>query len=122
MGNRSEYPIEDAIQFFPQTNESLAQLLADHLQIKVRAFIRRSDYKNTWGSSKERQVSKLCGIIDNVESGEEWCRKWKVSAKERANNDDLYKFTYQSTGAINPVISGDTPIGAPGGHFEFLPK
>src|SRR5690606_27439013 len=36
MGNRSEFPIEDGIQFFPQTNESLAQLLANHLQIKVR--------------------------------------------------------------------------------------
>lgn len=24
--------------------------------------------------------------------------------------------------AINPVISGDTPIGVPGGYFEFLPK
>lgn len=46
MGNRSEFPIDDAIQFFPETNESLAQLLADHLQVKVRAYIRRSDYKN----------------------------------------------------------------------------
>lgn len=47
MGNRPEFPIEDGLQFFPQTNESLAQLLADHLRIKVRAYIRRSDYKNT---------------------------------------------------------------------------
>lgn len=35
MGNRSDFPVEDGIQFFPQTNESLAQLLANHLQIKV---------------------------------------------------------------------------------------
>lgn len=122
MGNRSEFPIEDGIQFFPQTNESLAQLLADHLQIKVRAFIRRSDYKNTWGSFEERQLGKLCGVSDNAAPGEEWCRKWGELKDERKENHDVLKFTYQTMGAINPVISGDTPIGAPGGPFEFLPK
>ena len=122
MGNRSEYLIEDGIQFFPQTNESLAQLLADHLQIKVRAFIRRSDYKNTWGSLEERQLGKLCGISDNAAPGDEWCRKWVKLKDERNKNHDVLRFTYQTMGAINPVISGDTPIGVPGGHFEFSPE
>ncbi|MCK2094539.1 PAAR domain-containing protein [Thauera aromatica] len=122
MGNRSEFPIEDAIQFLPQTNESLAQLLADHLQVRVRAFIRRSDYKNTWGSFEERQLGKLCGISDNAAPGKEWCGKWKELEDERQENNDEMEFTYQTIGAINPVISGDTPVGAPGGHFEFLPK
>ncbi|SDL55563.1 PAAR domain-containing protein [Pseudomonas indica] len=122
MGNRSEFPIEDGIQFFPQTNDSLAQRLADHLQIKVGAFIRRSDYKNTWGSFEERRMGNLCGFSGDAAPGEEWCRKWKVLSKERADSDRLYKFTYQTMGAINPVISGDTPLGVPGGHFEFLPQ
>lgn len=122
MGNRSEFPIEDGIQFFPQTNESLAQLLANHLQIKVRAFVRRSDYKNTWGSFEERQLGKLCGISDNAAPGEEWCGKWNKLKEERQENHDVLKFTYQAMGAINPVISGDTPLGVPGGHFEFLPE
>lgn len=122
MGNLSNYAVEGAVQFYPQTNQSLAQLLANHLQITVRAYIRRSDYKNTWGSFEERQMGKLCGISDNAAPGEEWCRKWKALTKERADSDDLYKFTYQTMGAINPVISGDTPLGAPGGFYEFLPK
>ncbi len=122
MGNRSDFPIEDGIQFFPQTNESLAQLLADHLQTKVRAFVRRSDYKNTWGSFEERQLGKLCGISDDAAPGEEWCRKWRALAKERESNNNMLDFTYQTMGAINPVISGETPLGVPGGHFEFLPK
>ncbi|WP_371369016.1 hypothetical protein ACA097_05590 [Pseudomonas sp. QL9] len=122
MGNRPEYPIEEGIQFLPQTNESLAQLLADHLQIKVRAFIRRSDYRNTWGTFEERQLGKLCEISDNATPGEEWCRRWNELAKERKNSNDLLDFTYQTVGAINPVISGDTPIGVPRGYFEFLPK
>lgn len=123
MGNRSEFPIEDGIQFFPQTNESLAQLLADHLRIKVRAFVRRSDYKNTWGSFEERQRGKLCGINGDPSPREEkWCKRWKELETERRNYDENEKFTYQSVGATNPVISGDTPVGAPGGHLDFLPK
>ncbi|EXF45309.1 PAAR motif-containing protein [Pseudomonas sp. BAY1663] len=61
MGNRSDFPIEDGIQFFPQTNESLAQLLADHLQTKVRAFVRRSDYKNTWAHSRSASWASYAG-------------------------------------------------------------
>jgi len=122
MGNRPEYPIEEAIQFFPQTNESLAQLLANHLQVKVRAYVRRSDYKNTWGTFEERQLGKLCGISNNSAPGEEWCRNWADLAEERRESDKDFHFTYQTMGAVNPVISGETPIGVPGGHFEFLPK
>ncbi|WP_371369020.1 hypothetical protein ACA097_05600 [Pseudomonas sp. QL9] len=122
MGNRPEYPIEEGIQLFPQTNENLAQLLADHLRIKVRAFIRRSDYRNTWGTFEERQLGKLCEISDNAAPGDEWCRKWRLLKKERSQYNKLGDFTYQRIGAINPVISGDTPLGVPGGHFEFSPK
>ena len=114
MGNRTE--------FFPQTDKSLAQLLADHLQIKVRAFVRRSDYKNTWGSFEERQLGKLCGISNKAVPGEEWCKKWNALADERYENKKAFKFAYQIMGAINPVISGSSPFGAPGGYFEFLPK
>jgi uncharacterized Zn-binding protein involved in type VI secretion len=122
MGNTPDYLIEEALQLYPQTNESLAQLLANHLQIKVRAFIRRSDYKNTWGSVEERQFGKLCEVSNNAEPNTEWCRKWNELKEERRVNDGRYKYTYQAIGAINPVIAGDTPLGVPGGFFEFLPK
>tara|TARA_R110001599_G_scaffold229825_1_gene429046 strand:- start:725 stop:1966 length:1242 start_codon:yes stop_codon:yes gene_type:complete len=122
MGNLSDYAIEDSIQLFPQTNQSLAQLLANHLQIKVLASIRRSDYKNTWGSFEERRMGDLCGISDNAAPGEQWCRQWVALRDERALSHQKHLFTYQIMGAINPVISGDTPIGVPGGFYEFLPK
>ncbi|WP_369989601.1 hypothetical protein [Pseudomonas xanthosomatis] len=122
MGTRSEFPIEDSIQFLPQPHQSLAQLLADHLRVKVRAFVRRSDYKNTWGSFDERQWGKLCGISGNAAPNEAWCSKWNQLKNERLQNEGRLGSTYQTMGAIHPVISGDTPIGAPGGHFEFLPK
>jgi hypothetical protein len=122
MGNRSEFPVEDGIQFFPQTNESLAQLLADHLRIKVRAFVRRSDYKNTWGSFRDRQRSKSCKVNGSAVPHEAWCKRWKELESEREKYNASLKFTYQSAGATKPVISGDTPVGAPGGQLEFLPK
>lgn len=71
MGNRSDFPIEDVIQGMPETNQSLAQLIANHLRIKVKAFIRRSDYKNTWGSFEERQLGRACNITgDRAPDGE----------------------------------------------------
>ncbi|WP_095157853.1 PAAR domain-containing protein [Pseudomonas sp. Irchel 3E13] len=122
MGNLSDYPIEDGVQLFPQTNESLAQLLANHLRIKVGAFIRRSDYKNTWGSFNERRMGNVCDVTHNVVPHQEWCGSWELLKDERKLKDEDFDFTYQARGALNPVISGDTPFGAPDGYFEFLPK
>lgn len=122
MGNRPDYTIEEAVQFFPQINESLAQLLANHLRIRVHAFIRRSDYKNTWGSFEERRMGDLCEISENATPGKQWCRDWDMLKNERQENHEEFRFTYQTMGAINPVISGETPVGIPGGHFVFLPK
>lgn len=122
MGNRSEFPIEDVIQGMPETNQSLAQLIANHLQIKVRAFIRRSDYKNTWGRFEERQLGRACDITGNRAPDGEWCRRWKTLAQERADTIVEKGFNYQVIGAINPVESGDTPLLSPGGFFDFLPQ
>ncbi|WP_062378878.1 hypothetical protein [Pseudomonas abietaniphila] len=122
MGNLPDLAIEEGIQFFPQTNESLAQLLADHLRIKVKAFIRRSDYKNTWGSFEERRMGNLCDMSGDAAPSEEWCRRWNILKEERKDNDKSLFFTYQKIGAINPVTSGNTPLGVPGGQFEFQPN
>jgi len=119
MGNQPDRPIEEAVQFYPQTRESLAQLLANHLRVRVRAYIRRSDYKNTWGSFEERRLGELCGVTDGNAPSEAWCKEWKSLFDERKALDNRLDYTYQISGAINPVISGTTPYGVPGGHIEF---
>ncbi|WBG65473.1 hypothetical protein ELR50_22225 [Pseudomonas citronellolis] len=119
MGNQPNLPIEEAVQFYPQTRESLAQLLANHLRVRVRAYIRRSDYKNTWGSFEERRLGELCGVTDGNAPSEVWCKEWKSLFDERKALDNRLDYTYQISGAINPVISGTTPYGVPGGHIEF---
>jgi hypothetical protein len=122
MGNQPDLPIEEAVQFYPQTNESLAQLLANHLRVRVRAYIRRSDYKNTWGSFEERRLADLCGLSDDRAPSTAWCREWNALDEERNRSFEEKNYTYQISGAKNPVISGSTPYGVPGGHFEFAPK
>lgn len=122
MGNQPDLPIEEAVQFYPQTNESLAQLLANHLRVKVRAYIRRSDYRNTWGSFEERRLADLCGLSDNQAPSIAWCRSWAELDKERRKNSSENKYTYQTSGAMSPVISGTTPYGAPRGQLEFIPR
>ncbi|WP_397449984.1 hypothetical protein [Pseudomonas sp. NA-150] len=122
MGNRPDWPVEEGVQFYPQTNESLAQLLANHLRITVRAYIRRSDYKNTWGSFEQRKLAIVCGDSDDTAHGDGWCKRWVKLAKERRETDRAFDFTYQVMGAMNPVVSGNSPRVVPEGHHEFLPK
>jgi len=122
MGNLPDLLIEEAVQFSPETDESLAQLLANHLRVTVRAYVRRSDYKDTWGSYVDRQRGALCGNTARQPPPESWCKEWKKSLVERETYSKAFDFTYQDSGASNPVASGTTPYGLPGGHLEFSPK
>ncbi|WP_369987085.1 PAAR domain-containing protein [Pseudomonas xanthosomatis] len=122
MGNVPEWGIEEGIQFFPETDASLAQLLADHLRVKVRAYIRRSDYSYTWGSYLDRRAGKKCEATSNRLPSQAWCEAWKRSSEERRSYQTDFLFTYQKKGASKSVITGTTPFGAPGGHLEFTPQ
>ncbi|QXH49671.1 PAAR domain-containing protein [Pseudomonas fakonensis] len=122
MGNLPDLLIEEAVQFSPETDESLAQLLANHLRLKVRAYVRRSDYKDTWGSYVDRQRGALCGSTVRQPPPESWCKAWDEAVSERLDYAERLRFTYQVSGASNPVRSGTTPYGLPGGHIEFSPQ
>ncbi|MDA8484862.1 EF-hand domain-containing protein [Pseudomonas resinovorans] len=122
VGNRSDFPGEDFVQLLPQTNESLAQLLANHLKLKVRAFIRRSEYKYTWGSREERNLAKLCGLASSQAPSSEWCQRWSALRNEREKFEKEIGSAYQIIGALGQVVSGDSPIGLPDGYFDFYPK
>jgi hypothetical protein len=120
MANSPELWLEEGVQIYPQTNESLAQLLANHTRLTVRAFIRRSDYKNTWGTFEERQLLKGCLAINNTELI--MCRELRKLFDERASITREHDFAYQNIGATSPVISGGSPKGVPEGFHEFLPR
>ena len=123
MGNRPDWPVEEVVQFYPQTNESLAQLLANHLRSKCVLIFGARITENTWGSFEERRLGSLCGEEDDRRHAwGGWCKRWVALADERKETDKALDFTYQVMGAMKPVISGNSPFGVPGGHHEFLPK
>ena len=79
--------------------ESLAQKMADFLNINIYAFLKRSSYEDTWGSKLDRLSLK---IFDDE------FRNYKKEEKEIDN-----KFIWQPQGAYRDVKAGDTPYGPP---------
>ncbi|GAB7532688.1 hypothetical protein PS3A_51030 [Pseudomonas sp. 3A(2025)] len=122
MGNPQDMDIENAVQLNPQPELSLAQQLADHLKLPVRAFITRSDYKETWGSFAARRLADACTVTSQTVPSEEWCAQWKSSAAERKKSQVEKDFAYQTSGALNSVIPGTTPHGPEKGLIEFKPN
>lgn len=80
--------------------ESLAQKMADFLNINIYAFLKRSSYEDTWGSKLDRLSLK---IFDDDEFS-----NYKKEEKKIDN-----KFTWQPQGAYRDVKAGDTPHGPP---------
>lgn len=122
MGNPQDEEIENAIQLDPQPQRSLAQKLADHLGIPVRAFMTRSDYKETWGSFMDRRYADICDITARKLPNETWCDEWTNVIDDRSDQTDKVSVVYQTEGALNPVISGTTPYGPARGLSEFKPS
>jgi hypothetical protein len=92
--------------------ESLAQKLSDHLDAKVFAFIRRSNYTSTWlDKGDENYKSKYVTIEDEEVSNpinpKDWFRKgW---------DDSLWN----PDGAYAKPTVGDTPTGLPSEMYRF---
>lgn len=122
MGNPQDMDIENAVQLNPQPKLSLAQKLADHLRIPVRAFITRSDYKETWGSFAERRLADACTVTSQTVPSEEWCADWQAAKTERDEGSRKKGVAYQPSGALNPVIPGTTPYGPVRDLVEFKPN
>ncbi len=122
MGNPQDAEIENAVQLDPQPQQSLAQKLADHLKIPVRAFITRSDYKETWGSFMDRRYADACNATSGQLPSDEWCNEWSAAMDDRSEQKSKTSATYQIEGALSPVISGSTPYGPTRGFIEFKPS
>lgn len=121
MGNPQDLEIEGAVQLKPEVEASLAQKLANHLKIPVHAFVTRSDYKNTWGSSTERRAGNVCEITSQKLPDPEQCTDWKDMLSQRDIDSADAGATYQMIGALNPVEPGSTPYGTSRGLIKFAP-
>jgi hypothetical protein len=93
--------------------ESLAQKLAEHLNAKVHAFLKRSNYTSTWLDGGDKSYKKEYITIEDEEvsnplNPRDWFRKrWDEAL-------------WNSAGAYSAPTSGKTPGGRlEGGMFIF---
>lgn len=113
-------------------DNSLAQKMANHGNITVHAYLRRSLYSDTWGTENQQNTY----ISDNDKAGSVW-GNIKADINDLINSDpkDIKDFSkYMSTetkingviwnpqGAYLPVKAGTTPIGVSEKYETFLPK
>ncbi len=94
---------------------SLAQKLANSLNVHTVAFLRRSNYEDTWGSRFDRaglKIKKYFEIADDDDF-----KKYKDSDKMIDN-----KYHWNPLGAFNGVKAGSTPKGPPEGMTIFSKK
>ena len=97
-------------------DESLAQGMANEWDVSVSAFVTRTDYSGTLGSSSDRMNFKLGGLFGDASNTP--LGKWRASTVVIDNAD------FNPLGAMNPVQGGDTPVGlgVPDTPLSFKPS
>lgn len=101
----------DVEKFTWGEDRSLAQKLADRLESKVHAFLKRSNYSATWGNKSDRIDLKVADKLEKVNihvKNDDNFRSYKKSEKKI---DSLYP--WQPQGAYRDVIAGSSPYGPP---------
>lgn len=92
-------------------DESLAQKIADRLNIKVHAFLKRSNYQNTWGGRNDRIDLKIADQLEKVNIEIKNDDDFRAYKKQEKKIDNTYP--WQPQGAYRDVIAGDFPYGPP---------
>lgn len=90
---------------------SLAQVLANHLNAEVYAYLRRSFYMNTWLDGGDKQYKEQYEEVED-ESINGWMtpKKWIV---------DWDEALWNSNGAVSGPTAGTTPKGLPQNMYIF---
>ncbi len=101
--------------------------MADMLRIPVRAYVRRSEYKDTWGTDKDRYDYYRCEQAttmqnmkgwwkDGEKRSEEWCNDYERRDKKREKNVKAYGVVFDEQGAAGDVrVSEDS-------YLRFTPE
>ncbi len=69
----------------------------------------------------ERRLANACTVTSQNVPSEAWCGEWNRAEVERKESLLEEGFSYQTAGALKPVISGTTPYGPERGLVEFKP-
>ncbi len=104
---------KSAIGKDPMIEKSLAQTIADVTKVNTDAFLRRTEYSDTLGTSDDRGIKlPLLGRVASDPALD-------ASMKRRIDVDGA---TFDPEGAIRGVRAGDTPEGLDNSMKRFLPK
>lgn len=91
--------------------ESLAQKLAERLNAKVHAFLKRSNYELTWGGRSDRLDLKIADNLEKINIDIKNDDNFRAYKKQEKKIDEIYP--WQPQGAYRDVIAGDFPYGPP---------
>jgi len=105
------YKYDDNWLELVKPSKSLAQKLADHLNVTVYAYLKRSLYTSTWNDKGDEKYQKDYKEIDD-ESINGWgnLKKWVF---------DWDEALWHPNGAYAPPTTGETPYGLPSGMYIF---
>lgn len=90
---------------------SLAQKLANRLDVKVHAYLKRSSYELTWGERLDRINLKVADMLEKIDIPIKKDDDFRAYKKQEKKIDKIY--TWQPQGAYRDVIPGDSPSGPP---------
>ncbi|MCG8894616.1 hypothetical protein G1K97_13035 [Tenacibaculum finnmarkense] len=107
----SAYKYDDNWLELVKPEESLAQKLADHLNVTVYAYLKRSLYTATWNDKGDKEYQK-----DYKEIEDESINGWKSPKKWVVDWDEAL---WHSKGAFAPPTIGSTPYGLPSNMYVF---
>ena len=115
----------------PKKNNSLAQHMANIGKITVFAYMRKTDYKNTWGTIAYRRTYE-----SDHDSGENIWENFKSDlydmlpdpddmkefSKYRAHQEIIDGAVWNINGAYIDVKPGTTPDSVPDTFYKYTPK
>jgi RHS repeat-associated protein len=102
--------------------QSLAQSISNNANIKVNAFLRRTDYSNTLSSFQDRLYLMLyedTGMGNKRAETIDWYKKWSERLTSRESIDGAI---FDPKGAVHPVTGGNTPMGTSPDIQTYTPK
>lgn len=105
---------------------SLAEEMANHLQIPVYGFQKKSDYADTWGSRDDRSILRKCnnphtlGLFMSKEE-EASCQRLQEEYQQRTNSLRDLRAIWMDDGAVHPVKCGTSPSNLPEGRYVAKP-
>lgn len=102
---------------FVKPENSLAQKLSDHIDAKVFAFIRRSEYGPTWNDLKD--TSGYGKTRMTIESEDANGLGSVLNPKNFGQRNHYDEILWNPKGALKPPTSGDSPRGLPKGIYLF---